>query len=205
MDARTPALTHSTAPADLQPARGAEAQRLWPRAAAARAHSQDRARRDRHRHRAGALAGDGGRLRPAADPAAAAVGRRAPSFNTLTLNYEQRWLYGPNIYEHLSSSFARAITGLYDRRGVRHSARPAGRTFPRGARIRRSGDPVALSDPRHCLDSARDPVVRARQHRRDLRRVHRRVLPALLQHRSRRPQHQPDPGRRRALLWRASG
>src|SRR3954464_15643124 len=22
-------------------------------------------------------------------------------FNTLTLNHEQRWLYGPNIYEHL--------------------------------------------------------------------------------------------------------
>ena len=32
--------------------------------------------------------------------------------NTLTLNYEHRWLYGPNIYEHLSSSFARAITGF---------------------------------------------------------------------------------------------
>ena len=32
--------------------------------------------------------------------------------NTLTLNYEQRWLYGPNIYEHLLSSFARAITGF---------------------------------------------------------------------------------------------
>src|SRR5262245_33304945 len=25
--------------------------------------------------------------------------------NTLTLNYEQRWLYGPNIYEHLLASF----------------------------------------------------------------------------------------------------
>jgi ABC-type nitrate/sulfonate/bicarbonate transport system permease component len=33
-------------------------------------------------------------------------------FNTLTLNYDQRWLYGPNIYEHLMSSFARAITGF---------------------------------------------------------------------------------------------
>src|SRR5436190_2728245 len=33
-------------------------------------------------------------------------------FNTLTLNYEQRWLYGPNIYEHLLSSFARAISGF---------------------------------------------------------------------------------------------
>jgi len=32
--------------------------------------------------------------------------------NTLTLNYDQRWLYGPNIYEHLLSSFARAITGF---------------------------------------------------------------------------------------------
>jgi len=33
-------------------------------------------------------------------------------YNTLTLNYEQRWLYGPNIYEHLLSSFARAIAGF---------------------------------------------------------------------------------------------
>src|SRR5882724_8049728 len=33
-------------------------------------------------------------------------------FNTLTLNHEHRWLYGPNIYEHLLSSFARAITGF---------------------------------------------------------------------------------------------
>src|SRR3954447_12892617 len=33
-------------------------------------------------------------------------------FNTLTLNYEQRWLYGPNIYEHLLASFVRAITGF---------------------------------------------------------------------------------------------
>jgi len=32
--------------------------------------------------------------------------------NTLTLNYENRWLYGPNIYQHLSASFARAITGF---------------------------------------------------------------------------------------------
>jgi NitT/TauT family transport system permease protein len=32
--------------------------------------------------------------------------------NTLMLHYEQRWLYGPNIYEHLLSSFARAITGF---------------------------------------------------------------------------------------------
>jgi ABC-type nitrate/sulfonate/bicarbonate transport system permease component len=32
--------------------------------------------------------------------------------DTLTLNYQQRWLYGPNIYEHLLSSFARAITGF---------------------------------------------------------------------------------------------
>jgi len=32
-------------------------------------------------------------------------------FNTLTLNAEP-WLYGPNIYEHLASSFARAISGF---------------------------------------------------------------------------------------------
>ena len=33
-------------------------------------------------------------------------------FNTLTLNYEHRWLYGPNIYEHLAASFVRAISGF---------------------------------------------------------------------------------------------
>jgi ABC-type nitrate/sulfonate/bicarbonate transport system permease component len=33
-------------------------------------------------------------------------------FETLTLNYSHRWLYGANIYEHLLSSFARAITGF---------------------------------------------------------------------------------------------
>ena len=33
-------------------------------------------------------------------------------FNTLTLNYSQRWLYGPNIYEHLASSLAHALTGF---------------------------------------------------------------------------------------------
>jgi NitT/TauT family transport system permease protein len=32
-------------------------------------------------------------------------------FTTLTLNTD-RWLYGPNIYEHLGSSFLRAITGF---------------------------------------------------------------------------------------------
>lgn len=32
--------------------------------------------------------------------------------NTLTLHYEQRWLYGPNIYEHLAASFVRAVTGF---------------------------------------------------------------------------------------------
>jgi len=33
-------------------------------------------------------------------------------FSTLTLNYEHRWLYGANIYEHLTSSFLRALSGF---------------------------------------------------------------------------------------------
>jgi ABC-type nitrate/sulfonate/bicarbonate transport system permease component len=33
-------------------------------------------------------------------------------FNTLTLNPDQRWLYGPNIYEHLAASFVRAVSGF---------------------------------------------------------------------------------------------
>lgn len=42
-------------------------------------------------------------------PPPLAVGRTI--WNTLTLNTE-RWLYGPNIYEHLAASFVRAITGF---------------------------------------------------------------------------------------------
>ena len=33
-------------------------------------------------------------------------------FHALTLHYAQPWLYGPNIYEHLGASFARAISGF---------------------------------------------------------------------------------------------
>ena len=33
-------------------------------------------------------------------------------FNTLTLHYQQPWLYGPNIYEQLAASLARAISGF---------------------------------------------------------------------------------------------
>jgi ABC-type nitrate/sulfonate/bicarbonate transport system permease component len=42
-------------------------------------------------------------------PPPLAVGRTI--WNTLTLNTD-RWLYGPNIYEHLAASFVRAITGF---------------------------------------------------------------------------------------------
>jgi NitT/TauT family transport system permease protein len=43
-------------------------------------------------------------------PPPLAVGRTI--INTLTLNYDHRWLYGPNIYQHLLSSFLRAISGF---------------------------------------------------------------------------------------------
>ena len=42
-------------------------------------------------------------------PPPLAVGRTI--WNTLTLNTD-RWLYGPNIYEHLAASFIRAISGF---------------------------------------------------------------------------------------------
>ena len=32
--------------------------------------------------------------------------------NALTMHYEQRWLYGPNIYEHLGASLLRAVSGF---------------------------------------------------------------------------------------------
>ena len=111
-------------------------------------------------------------------------------FNTLTLNYDQRWLYGPNIYEHLTSSFSRAITGftlaaavaiplglIVGRiRAVRElSIRSCGRSILfrtlRGYRLRSSGSGSAT--PRWSLS------------------CYCRVLSALLQYRSGRPQHQP--------------
>jgi len=63
-------------------------------------------------------------------------------FNTLTLNYEQRWLYGPNIYEHLLASFARAITGFSFAAAV---AIPLGILVGRSRAVREFVDPVIRS------------------------------------------------------------
>jgi ABC-type nitrate/sulfonate/bicarbonate transport system permease component len=63
-------------------------------------------------------------------------------FNTLTLNYDQRWLYGPNIYEHLLSSFARAITGFTLAASV---AIPLGLIVGRFRAAREFVDPVIRS------------------------------------------------------------
>jgi ABC-type nitrate/sulfonate/bicarbonate transport system permease component len=63
-------------------------------------------------------------------------------FNTLTLNYEQRWLYGPNIYEHLLSSFARAITGFTLAAAL---AIPLGLIVGRIRAVREFVDPVIRS------------------------------------------------------------
>lgn len=62
--------------------------------------------------------------------------------NTLTLNYDQRWLYGPNIYEHLMSSFARAITGFTLAAAV---AIPLGLIVGRMRTVREFVDPVVRS------------------------------------------------------------
>jgi len=63
-------------------------------------------------------------------------------FNTLTLNYEQRWLYGPNIYEHLLSSFARAISGFSIAAAV---AIPLGLFVGRFRTVREYVDPMIRS------------------------------------------------------------
>jgi ABC-type nitrate/sulfonate/bicarbonate transport system permease component len=63
-------------------------------------------------------------------------------FNTLTLHYEQRWLYGPNIYEHLLSSFARAISGFTLAASV---AIPLGLIVGRSRTVREFVDPVIRS------------------------------------------------------------
>ena len=62
--------------------------------------------------------------------------------NTLTLNYDQRWLYGPNIYEHLLSSFARAITGFTL---AAAAAIPLGLIVGRIRTAREFADPVVRS------------------------------------------------------------
>jgi ABC-type nitrate/sulfonate/bicarbonate transport system permease component len=62
--------------------------------------------------------------------------------DTLTLNYEQRWLYGPNIYEHLLASFARAITGFALAAAV---AIPLGLVVGRSRAVREFVDPVIRS------------------------------------------------------------
>src|SRR3954471_3960237 len=73
-------------------------------------------------------------------PPPLSVGRTI--FNTLTLNYEQRWLYGPNIYEHLLSSFTRAITGFSIAAAF---AIPLGLLVGRSRTIREYVDPVIRS------------------------------------------------------------
>jgi ABC-type nitrate/sulfonate/bicarbonate transport system permease component len=60
-------------------------------------------------------------------------------FNTLTLNPEQRWLYGPNIYQHLLASFARAITGFSLAAAL---AIPLGILVGRSRAVREFVDPV---------------------------------------------------------------
>jgi NitT/TauT family transport system permease protein len=62
--------------------------------------------------------------------------------NTLTLNYEHRWLYGPNIYEHLLSSFARAISGFTLAAAI---AIPLGLIVGRIRAVREFVDPVVRS------------------------------------------------------------
>jgi ABC-type nitrate/sulfonate/bicarbonate transport system permease component len=62
--------------------------------------------------------------------------------DTLTLNYQQRWLYGPNIYEHLLASFARAITGFALAAAV---AIPLGLLVGRSRAVREFVDPVIRS------------------------------------------------------------
>jgi ABC-type nitrate/sulfonate/bicarbonate transport system permease component len=63
-------------------------------------------------------------------------------FSTLTLNYEQRWLYGPNIYEHLLASFTRAITGFSI---AAAAAIPLGLLVGRSRTVREYVDPVIRS------------------------------------------------------------
>ncbi len=62
--------------------------------------------------------------------------------NTLTLNYDHRWMYGPNIYQHLLSSFLRAITGFSIAAAF---AIPLGLVVGRSRTVREFIDPVIRS------------------------------------------------------------
>jgi len=62
-------------------------------------------------------------------------------WKTLTLNAEP-WLYGPNIYEHLASSFVRAITGFSV---AAVFAIPLGLLVGRSRAVREYVDPVIRS------------------------------------------------------------
>lgn len=64
------------------------------------------------------------------------------TINTLTLNYDHRWLYGPNIYVHLLSSFLRAMIGF----GVAAAfAIPLGLLVGRSRTAREFVDPIIRS------------------------------------------------------------
>jgi ABC-type nitrate/sulfonate/bicarbonate transport system permease component len=73
-------------------------------------------------------------------PPPLAVGRTI--INTLTLNYDHRWLYGPNIYQHLLSSFLRAISGFSIAAAF---AIPLGLIVGRSRTVREYIDPVIRS------------------------------------------------------------
>ena len=123
-------------------------------------------------------------------------------FNTLTLNYEQRWLYGPNIYEHLLSSFTRAITGFSIAAAARDSPRADRRAF---RNVREYVDPVIRSlypIPGIAWIPLAILWFGLGKHRRYLRRVHCRILSAVFQHGGGSTQYQSDPDRRCAMLRR---
>jgi len=63
-------------------------------------------------------------------------------YHTLTLTYQQRWLYGPNIYEHLAASLVRAITGFTVASAL---AIPLGLLVGRFRAVREFVDPVIRS------------------------------------------------------------
>ncbi len=63
-------------------------------------------------------------------------------YHTLTLTYQQRWLYGPNIYEQLAASLVRAISGFTVASAL---AIPLGLLVGRFRAVREFVDPVIRS------------------------------------------------------------
>ena len=120
---------------------------------------------------------------------------------TLTVS-NPHWLYGPNIYVHLSHSFLRAMTGFVM---AALAAIPLGLALGRITVLREFVMPSiqVIYPSGNRVDPTGDFVVWPGQPGGGVRGIGHHVLPDAVQCRSRRAAHQPDGAGCRPLLRRA--